>query len=574
MIVYADQFGVKPGKGHDNTLAVISALEYCRQIEQAELVFPKGEYHFYPDRAIEKQLFISNHDQEGLRRIVFWISHMEHFTIDGQGSAFIFHGPVIPFTMEESRHIVVKNIVIDWEQPMFAQGTVIRTDADSFDIRLPSDRPYRLEQNRLHFEFGKWERVWGMNEFDHQTKAPAYQSGDRFGWRRILDTHAEEVEAGVVTFRGDLRYIPQVGNTIALRFGRRENPAFFINEGAHIRLDSICIHHAPGMGVIAQKCDSIDLHQVEVKLRKDSGRIVTATADATHFVYCRGKIHIDHCLFENQLDDPCNIHGIYGKIAEKLRDDQLLIELPHFMAKGIKIAESGDELAFVSRESLQAYSSARVKNVNYLNKDYMIITFDQPLSEDICLSDVVENLSWAPDVTIAHNIIRSNRARGFLLTTSGNILLENNKINVPGSGIKISGDANSWFESGAVKQLTIRHNEFIDCNYCCPDWGRAVIDIDPEIDHPEQVEGYYHRNITIEHNRFVTFDTGLVYGLSVDGFTFAHNVIENSNTYEPHHVMRYPIELTACKNITIADNHFATGNLTVASVNGREIELS
>lgn len=574
MIIHADQFGVKSGKGHDNTLAVIFALEHSRQFEQAELVFPKGEYHFYPDQAHEKQLFISNHDQEGLRRIAFPIFQMNNLTVDGQGSEFIFHGPMIPFVVEDSNHIVIKNLVIDWEQPMFAQGIVTRSDADSFDVQMSPHQPYRLERNRIQFKFGKWEPVWGMNEFDPNTNAPAYQSGDRFGWGRVRDTHVEEVEPGVITFHGLGPYIPQVGNIVALRFGRRENPAFFINGGAHINFDTICVHHAPGMGLIAQKCDSIHLHRFEVKLREGSGRIVSATADATHFVYCRGLIRIEHCLFENQLDDPCNIHGIYAKITERLRDDQLLIELAHGMAKGIEIAGSGDEFSFVSHESLQAYSSASVKDVRYLNKDYMIITFDQPLSDRVRINDVVENLSWSPDVIITHNIIRANRARGLLLTTSGDILVEHNKISVPGSGIKVSGDANSWFESGAVKQLSIRHNEFIDCNYCCPDWGRAVIDIDPEIEIPEQFEGYYHRNISIEHNRFVAFDTGIVYGLSVDGLTFAHNVIENSSTYEPHHVMQYPIELKASKNVNMEGNHFATGKLTIAKINDQEVDIS
>lgn len=575
MIINIEQFGAKPEQGFDNTLAVRSALEFCRGIEGAMLVFPQGSYHFWPDRAEEKQLFISNHDQEGLRRIAFRLAVRSGLTIDGQGSEFIFHGPMIPFAIENCRNVTVRNLTIDWEAPMFAQGTVSRADSDSFDIELPEGTQYKVDNNAIWFDFGgKPERVWGLNEFDSRTKAPAYQSGDRLSWGNYRKVRVEESSPGTITYRGDNIQLPQVGNVMVMRFGRRENPAFFVNGGENVNLESIFVHHAPGMGLLAQWCKNIRLHKFNIMRRPGSDRMVTATADATHFVYCRGTVTIDHCLFENQLDDPCNVHGIYARITEKLGGDRIIVELAHGMAKGIKIAEPGDQIEFVHRESLLTYANATVKDVKVLNKDYIIVELEQPLPDDVQMLDVIGNTSWHPDLTVTNSIVRANRARGFLITTSGNVLLEHNKISAPGAGIKISGDANYWFESGAVRQVMIRNNEFTDCNYCCPDWGTAVIDIDPEIERPEAYEQCYHRNITIENNRFVTFDVGIVSGHSVDGFTFANNVIERSDSYPQHHVMKYPIQLKACKNVVISGNQCAEGVQTVALVDDEEMELA
>ena len=60
------------------------------------------------------------------------------------------------------------------------------------------------------------------------------------------------------------------------------------------------------------------------------------------------------------------------------------------------------------------------------------------------------------------------------------------------SGIFIADDARSWFESGMVRDVTIRNNNFIEC-------GAPVILIAPE---NKCNDGYVHRNITITNNLF------------------------------------------------------------------------
>jgi hypothetical protein len=76
-------FGVNPGK-EDATPGLIKALEASRQLEDCELIFPKGEYHFYPYFGVDKYCFISN-NAEGLKRIIFPLFDFKNLTIDGQG---------------------------------------------------------------------------------------------------------------------------------------------------------------------------------------------------------------------------------------------------------------------------------------------------------------------------------------------------------------------------------------------------------------------------------------------------------------------------------------------------------
>ncbi|WP_146250250.1 right-handed parallel beta-helix repeat-containing protein [Paenibacillus flagellatus] len=558
MIIDMHDFGLKEGPEHDNAIAVYWGLKACRNEPGAVLRFPQGTYHFRPEKATERFLYITNHDQGGTRRIAFPIAGFEGLTIDGQGSAFIFHGPMIPFLVEGSKGVTLKNVTVDWERPMFDQGTVAAVGDDWFDIRLRDGVEHEFRDNRLFFRFGgRMEPVWGLHDIDPATMAHAYGSGDRISWSSFARLSMEQAAPGVARVTGPIRHMPKEGHLIAMRFGRRENPGVFLKDSEDIRIERVTVHHAPGMGLVAQRCADIALERFDVKLRERSGRVVTATADAVHFTNCRGAIVIEHCLFENQLDDPCNVHGIYSGIVERLSDRTVLVRYLESMTIGIGVAEPGDTMRFVRRESLLGYAEGVVDDVSPINGTFVAVTFKEPLPDTIGEGDVLENATWNADLTVRHCTVRANRARGFLITTPGKVLLESNTISAPGAGIKISGDANSWYESGAVRDVTIRGNVFLDCN-TCPDWGRAVIDIDPEIEEPERFD-CYHRNIRIEDNTFRTFDTGLVYGRSVDGFTFRRNTIERPRHYPARGTQKHAIELTAARNVDIADNVCADG---------------
>lgn len=555
MKISMESFGLQPDREQDATLAVFEALQACKGVPGAELLFPPGRYHFRPELAVERHLYITNHDQGGTRKIAFDLRGFSGLTIDGQGSEFWFHGSIIPFAIDRSERVELKRFAIDWQRPMFDQGTVVGAGPDSFDVRLREGTPYEAADGKLYFEYGgRILPVWGLHDIDPVTMAHAYQSGDRISWSSFEKLRIDEIGAGLLRVSGRPRHIPKIGNRIGMRFGRRQHPAFFIRNSSGVRLERVAVYHAPGMALVAQRSADIHLREFDVRLRPGSDRVFSATADATHFTNCRGSIVMEHCLFENQLDDPCNVHGIYAQVAERAADDALLVRLMEPMTKGVEIAGPGDRLRLVRRDSLLAYGEAVAAGAFRLNADYQLIRFRERLPEQLRAGDVVENATWNPDLTVRHCTARANRARGFLVTTPGRVLLEHNTISAPGAAVKISGDASSWYESGAVNDVTIRHNRFLSSNYCCPDWGKAVIDIDPEIADPEAHGECYHRNIRIESNVFETFDIGLVYGRSVDGFTFRDNRIVRTGDYPMHRYMRHAIQLNAVRNVDISDN--------------------
>nr|AIA93734.1 CAZy families GH110 protein [uncultured Shewanella sp.] len=91
---------------------------------------------------------------------------------------------------------------------------------------------------------------------------------------------------------------------------RRDFPGIVISDSAGVALEHVTLHHCGGMGVIAQRSADLSLSHVKVTPPVGGKRVVSLTADATHFVNCRGKIEMTDCLFENQKDDATNVHGL------------------------------------------------------------------------------------------------------------------------------------------------------------------------------------------------------------------------------------------------------------------------
>ena len=122
----------------------------------------------------------------------------------------------------------------------------------------------------------------------------------------------------------------------------------------------------------------------------------------------------------------------------------------------------------------------------------------------------------------------------------------------------IAGDANNWYETGAVKDITIRNNVFADpCLTSMYQFSESIISIFPEI--PDLVAGKvkYHSNIRIENNEFHPYDYPILYAKSVDGLIFNNNTLIRSHRFQPFHRRKYSFSFEFCENVEISGNEFS-----------------
>ena len=545
-------FRLEVGEGADFVLVLRDALKICRAEGVERLVLPEGTHHLYPQFAGEKYLFISNND-EGLKRIAFDLEGFENLEIDGRGSLLIFHGFILPFVISRSANITVRNLRIDWDRTFHTEAIVVADGGSYLDLRIGEESPYRVEHGKLLLtgDDGYVYKITNALEFDVARRETAFKVYDNYDIGR--HHRAEEVSPGVVRFFAEFKEPrPQVGNVFALIDEDRRCPGITISRSANILIEGVTIHHAGGMGFIGQLSSDVTLRHCAVKPPPNSRRMISTRADATHFVCCRGHILLEDCEFSHQLDDPGNFHNVYTPIVQRLSERSVIVRLKHFQQRGLEPYVPGHLVEFVKSASLEQDSGYELARVEVLNRDHTLLEFAESLPAHIGKDWAAGSLHWVADVTVRRTKVHSNRARGYLVTSGGKALFEENYFHSPGAAILIEGDADYWYEAGAVSDLVVRNNVFDNCNYGV--WGRATIDINPQIKPEHRQAQRFHHNIRIEGNEFRTFHPEILKAHCVNGLAFRGNSIRFTNDYPCAEKLEPHLDWAHCSRVDISNN--------------------
>ena len=529
-----------------------------------KLVFEQGAYPFFPEEAVEKYLSVSNNDN-GLKRVAFNLDSMEDVSVCGDGTTFLFHGGMVPFALTESSEISLEGFEIDWEDHFTLEGKVLSTDPQtrSFVLRIRDDNPYRISGDTLYFRGYDWEKCLGENiVFDPETRRPCYFTEKCQHWT-AYQLKARELSSGVVEFSGIMSAdLPPVGGVWVdkgLHGSNRECPAIVISDSRGITLSDVAVRHCGAMALIAQYSSDITLERYSTAQKEGCTRMVTASADATHFVDCSGKVELRDCDFESMLDDATNIHGTYMLVKDVLPDGRFEACFGHFQQEGNHFADAGETIRFVDKTSLRPVGEAVVKAIERTNENDYVIASDFDWSGIGNPAQIaVENVSrGTSEILISGCRVDLNRARSLLLSCHGKVTVENCEFRSMMAGIRICGDANYWFESGQTDDITIRGCRFTDLGIGggAP---QAILQIDPII--PSESRGndfFFHRSIVFENNIVETFDCQVVYALSVENLVIRGNKFIDSKSYAPIWPGLALIDAQFCGNVTISGNDFS-----------------
>lgn len=565
---YIQDFGVTPSEKIDATEGITKALNECKLHPGCTLYFEKGEYHFWGDKASEKYQFISNND-EGLKRIIFNLEGFNNFTIDGQGARFIFHGFVNPFVIENSTSITLKNFSIDFYRPFHSEGIILNSDQEGvMDLLIPEQYPYKIVNDILLFTDKAYHPTnnhkttvskesyysyGSLLEFDTNKKETAFMAKDYY--INSIPLIAKQLEKNKI--RIYLKGLKgTIGNTLVFAPGHRNHPGFVITNSDNITCNNLTIYHSGGMGIIGQR--SNDIYIKNCKVQPSEGRMISCTADATHFVNCTGTIELGNSTFMNQMDDATNIHGIYAQINEILSPTKFYVRLKHPQQFGFDFLANGTEIEFVQGKSLITFGESKIISVTRLNKEITFVEIDKPMPSNTKVGDVISSTKQLTNIHIHHNYIGKNRARGMLLNTRGKIIVEHNTFHSPGAAILFEGDANHWFEQGGVRNCIIRNNLFDNCLF--GNWGKAIIDVAAGILENKE-KSRYNKNIKVYNNTFRIFNnTCLLHAYGVENLSWKDNKIEYTKDYPSSPNQKKKFELEYCNKIDIVQDDFRYSN--------------
>lgn len=552
-------FGLRPNSKENAVPVVIQALERCKKHEKSVLHFDKGRYDFYITMGHSREYFESNTTNDAPKNLAILIEKCKNLTLEGNGAEFVFHGPIQPITIDNSENVKVQNVNIDWDIPLTAQARILAASPQNIDLEIDTKQfPYEIADGKLLFVGEDWKaEPSGYMEYVAEKHLIAPQTGDAGCIRGDRSKRSfEELRPGVVRMNGEFTRTPAVGNYLIVRHSKRDHAGIFIQESQNIKLENVNVFHCAGLGVLAQFTRNLDYRNVRFMPNAAKNRYLSGHDDGFQVSNCAGQVNIDHCEFGGLMDDPINVHGTSVKIIDKLNERKLKCRFMHEQSTGMIWGHANDTIGFLENESMKTVSKGVLVQFEKLNRDEFTVEFKEAVPSAIENGDALENLSWSPSVSITNCNFNSCRARGLLVSTPGKVVIDKNEFQSSGSAILIAGDANGWYESGAVNDVTITNNIFWDaCMTSMYQFCEGIISIYPIIPKVDPQKPY-HRNITIEQNTFHAFDYPVLYALSVDRILFTKNRIVRSHEFEPFHARKHCLTFEACKNAEVSGNFF------------------
>ncbi len=503
-----------------------------------------GDYGLYRTSASCQLYHVSNttsaeENPDPTKHIGLWLKNLKNVTIDGNGARLITHGEMTTFVIDSCENIVMRNLTITSADPSVPEMTVTETGENYITVHIHHSSDYEINDGRFRWKGDGWQFEGGLAQvFFPETNTTCRCESPMEGIQK-----AEETETGVVRFHYGKTPPFHVGEVYQMRHTIRNEVCGFIQRSKNILLEDLQIYFLGNFGIVGQYSENLTYRRLWCAPEPGSGRTCAGFADFVQMSGCKGKICIEDSYFEGAHDDAVNIHGTHLKVTDYIDKKRIRVKFMHGQSFGFESFSKGDKIELVDAHTLLCVEEATVKQTEFINDYETILTLDKEIGENVRSKDdiVVENVTWTPDVDIKGNYFSRLPTRGILVTTRGKISIENNTFyRLPMPAILISDDARSWYESGAVRNVIIRNNRFID-------GGSPAIAIAPEND---RYAGAVHRNIVIDSNRFKIKSGNIIEARSSDHIWVTGNVVdtpsgENSSDY---------IHFDKCNNICLKKN--------------------
>jgi len=549
-IIRATNYGVHANSFENAAAGISKAIAVCSRKPGSILLLPGGRIDIWPEDCARRELYISNCTENDslskVKHIAFLLENCKGLTIEGNNTEIILHGKMVSLAIINSSNVKVRHISFDYERPTISELTVKSVTATAIETVIHRDSKYTIDTGHISF----YGEGWKTNSFHTIVFDPVKETMHYGSFQLFLQSKAIEQSPFNVRFEGDFKNSTlHAGDVLTMRDPYRDNCGAFIHLSKDIQLEDLKMYFMHGLGIVSQFSQNIFLHKVAVAPKGNSGRVIASFADCFHFSGCRGLVRIDSCFTSGSHDDPVNVHGTHLQITS-VKARTIKVRFMHPQTYGFKAFFVGDSIAFINPKTLLPLGYAKLTGAKLLNRREMEIKVNGALPSFVTNGLCIENLTWTPEVLIQNSRFERTNTRGLLITTRRKVIIENNVFYKTGmSPILIADDALSWFESGAVRDVTIRNNTFDGCGY---NDGRGGITIAPE-NHETQAGKMVHRNIHISHNVFKMINPSVLSARSVDGLEFTSNRIVYADFIKAKK-NKIIMDLSDCKNVLIEKN--------------------
>lgn len=625
-VIDVTDFGADPAGAKDSAEAIIAALDEAAEIQEEnpdeEIVidFPKGEYQIYPDKAQERELYVSNtvgaNTQYKDKKIGILVEDLNNITIDGNGSDFVFHGKMTTFASIRSENVTFEDFSVDFAVPTAVDITVEETEGNTATVYIPECYNYSVENNSIHWYSDKSpytdEYYWtGTDKFpNNYSQGIDLETGITTRSNELFNNRTSIEDLG--NHRVKFTYSSKPGSVktgmcYQMRPTVRDTPGTFFWKSKDVVLNNLDIQFLHGFGMVGQTSENITLNDVDFKAPENTGRTTASYADFVQMSGCKGLINIWDCYFANAHDDPINIHGTFQQVVDISEDRrEITVRYRHNETAGFPSFAAGDEVEFTRQSNMlpvensvrtveEVISGPTGDSSEGISLTDTVIRFTEPIPEEVVADQyVAENITYTPSVHIKGNTFTQIPTRGVLVTTRQPVVIEDNIFEgMSMAAIYISCDAQSWYESGRVEDVLIKNNTFYRCG------GNGVIFIEPT-NPTVSTDSTVHKNIRILDNTFYQSGNRTVDAKSVDGLTISGNKVYRfnpdvelnlsvqDNTLSVGQTMKLDVQAQAdtlgadlygfngCKNVVIENNSYDNGlkmNVSISNMQNSDVQI-
>lgn len=476
-VIDVTDYGVYPDSGKDSAIgiqkAIAAAKDATKEGKEVKINFPEGRYDIYPDKAIERELYVSNTvgaDQNNkMKKIGIFLEDMDHVTVDGNDSLFMFHGKMTTFATIGCEDVEFKNFAVDFQVPTVIDMTVESVEGNTATMYIPECYNYEVAGTTI-----KWysdvspytgQRYWSISDLSgYHTQREDTVQGIKFGagnGNAALKGVASIEDLGnhrvKITYNSKAGEV-QNGMCFQSRPTVRDHAGTFFWKSKDIRMTSLDIQFLHGFGMVGQHSENITMEDVDFEAPKESGRTTAGYADFVQMSGCKGAININNCTFAGPHDDPINIHGTFNTVTSISSDRRTItVQYNHHETAGFPNFFKGDEIEFMTKGNMITVENS-VRTVTKVDgPDGMggnmgegsgslttiKLTLDKAIPADVQVNQhVVENITYTPAVNISNCEFKEVPTRGILVTTRKPIVIENNTFDgMSMAGIYISDDA-------------------------------------------------------------------------------------------------------------------------------------
>ena len=500
-VLSAADFGVNAGDKKDDTSALSAAIakakEYGDAGKKVLLKLPAGEMYFSQGlNDVERDYAVS-------------LLNVKNVTVLGNNTMFTIVGEMSGFHLVNCEAVAIKGISYDYGRAPFSMGEIVSSTETSVVVKIKDNYP-----------MSGISSINDYLEFDKYTHMP--RTNGNFLLNSDMKNYSIDGQNLTINFRSAINK-PVAGTLVVVSHYTYGNNGFYLEDCKDVTFENIDVFATAGMGLVGLASENLTINRFNVRLKPNTDRLMSATADGMHFGACRGTLKVTNCLIENTHDDAINVKaGHYFGVSEiDYAQKTLKLNKLNYMHR---IAE-GDTINFY-KSNLEFVDSIKIERIISSRKDEYVVIKADKLPQTITADLIVANRSTAPEVTFENNIIRNKRNRGVLLQSVNSVVRNNAFFNVGHGSLSIMTEASQFNEAIVPENILVENNKFVGGNSMGSGVGGEIGIIAYGKEWISAPAGTI-KNVTINNNFIANTAKRAISVTSVGGLKVTNNLIYN-----------------------------------------------